>query len=202
MQIDIFSGFLIGLSTGAVCLGICSPYLIPFLLSEKRNVKKNLLIIIEFVSGRLIAYLITGLFAGLAGVVLSDLIISPKIIGIIMFMTGVMLFLYSIGITGKIKIFLLKSIFLRVPFGAGVMSGINFCPPFITAFTYAVSFHNIFISIIYFLFFFFGTTIYLIPFIFSGLISKYETARNAGKISGALAGLFVIVRALILFING
>ncbi|MCX8092597.1 MAG: sulfite exporter TauE/SafE family protein [Candidatus Goldbacteria bacterium] len=201
MPVDVLSGFLIGLSSGISCAGVCSPYLVPFLLSENRDIKQNFFIILEFLIGRLIAYLLMGLFSGFIGVTLNELIISPKIIGAVMFITGIMLFLYSIGITNIIKIHFIQNIFIRIPFGAGLVSGLNICPPFITAFTYAVSFKNIIISIIYFLFFFTGTSVYLIPFIFSGFISKYETARNVGKISGVLVGLFVVVRAILFFIN-
>jgi|DewCreStandDraft_4_1066084.scaffolds.fasta_scaffold01934_2 sulfite exporter TauE/SafE len=202
MHFDIFTGFLVGLSSGAVCLGICSPYLIPFLLAEKRDIKNNTFIILEFLSGRLIAYISVAIFAGVTGVALNDFIISSKITGGFMIIAGVMLFLYSSGIANLIKIYPLKNISIRVPFGAGLVSGLNICPPFITAFTYAVSLHSIINSLIYFLFFFLGTSVYLLPFIFSGLISKYKTAQNAGKISGILVSLFVIINGILLIFRG
>lgn len=199
MTIAVFSGFLVGVSSGISCLGICSPYLIPFLLAEKRDMKNNIFVILEFLSGRLIAYLITGFATGVAGVALNEFIVSGKIIGTFMIIAGIMLFLYSSGMVNLVKFHLLKNIFVRVPFSAGLVSGLNICPPFIAAVTYAISLHDISISIIYFLLFFLGTSVYLFPFIFSGFISKYETARNAGKISGILVAIFVIINGVKMF---
>jgi len=199
MSIDVFSGLFIGLSSGITCLGVCAPYLIPFLLSEARGIKQNVFIVLEFLAGRLIAYFIIGLLAGIAGVALNELSVPRKIIGIFMAIAGIMLFLYSSGIANLIKIHPLKKIFIRVPFSAGLVSGLNICPPIVTAVTYAISLHNVVISIMYFLLFFLGTVIYLIPFAFSGFISKFETVRNAGRISGILVGIFVIIRGLMMF---
>ncbi|HPD18817.1 MAG TPA: sulfite exporter TauE/SafE family protein [Candidatus Goldiibacteriota bacterium] len=199
MPADVVSGFLVGLSSGMSCLGICSPYLIPFLLSEERNVKQNVFVILEFLSGRFVAYFFMGLISGIAGVALSELSISGKIIGALMAITGIMLFLYSSGITNLIKIHPLRKISIRIPFSAGLVSGLNICPPFVTAVTYAMSFHNVIVSITYFLFFFLGTAVYLTPFAFSGLISRFETARNAGRISGILISVFVIINGILIF---
>jgi sulfite exporter TauE/SafE len=199
MPADVVSGFFVGLSSGMSCLGICSPYLIPFLLAEERNVKQNFFVILEFLSGRLVAYFFIGLISGFAGVALSELSISEKIIGVLMVIAGIMLFLYSSGISNLIKIHPLRKISIRVPFIAGLVSGLNVCPPFITAVTYAMSFHNVIVSITYFLFFFLGTAVYLIPFVFSGLISKFETARNAGRIAGILVAVFVIINGIVIF---
>ncbi len=199
MPVDIFSGLLVGLSSGISCLGICSPYLIPFLLSEKRDIKQNTFVIIEFLLGRLTTYFFIGLFAGIAGVALNEFVISKKIITVFMLIAGIVLFLYSSGIANLIKIHPVKYTLIRVPFSAGIVSGLNICPPIITAVTYAITFHNIITSVVYFLLFFLGTVIYLIPFVFSGFISKFETMRNAGRISGILVGIFVIINGIVVF---
>ena len=60
-------GILLGLSTGFVCLAYCGPVLIPFLLGENKSIAGNTLNVVLFLSGRLLAYIITGLAAGIIG---------------------------------------------------------------------------------------------------------------------------------------
>ena len=47
------SGFILGLSTGVVCLAYCGPVLIPFLMGEGKGVYKNIGSVSLFLLGRL-----------------------------------------------------------------------------------------------------------------------------------------------------
>ncbi|WP_243683798.1 hypothetical protein [Methanosarcina barkeri] len=53
----ISQGMLLGLSTGIFCLVTCVPVYVPFVLSEDRKLRRNILAIGEIAMGRLIAYL-------------------------------------------------------------------------------------------------------------------------------------------------
>ena len=61
----VIKAFLLGLSTGTLCLGYCSPVFIPLMLAEKREgFGRKLTPFIQFTLGRLIAYVSFGLLAG------------------------------------------------------------------------------------------------------------------------------------------
>jgi sulfite exporter TauE/SafE len=196
MQSEIFSALLLGLSSGVACLGICSPYLVPFLLAEKRTTLQNGFIILEYLGGRLIAYIVTGALAGAAGQYLSGFKISDKVSGALMIITALLLIFYSISAAGFFEIRLAKNITSRVPFFAGVVNGFNICPPFVTAAAYAISLHSVLKGAGFFMLFFMGTSVYVLPLIFTGLVSRFERARNAGKIAGILAGALILVQGI------
>jgi hypothetical protein len=60
-------GSLLGLANGTSCLALCAPVLVPFLLSEGENVRRNLVILLKFLGGRLLGYLLFGLLAWAVG---------------------------------------------------------------------------------------------------------------------------------------
>lgn len=192
----ILSGLLLGLSSGIACLGICSPYLVPFLLAEKRTVAQNGFIILEYLAGRLIAYIVTGALAGAAGQYISGFKISGRITGAFLIVTALLLVFYSVSSAGFFEFRPAKNITSRVPFFAGVVNGFNICPPFVTASVYAVSLHSVIKGAGFFMLFFLGTSVYVLPLIFTGLVSRFERARNAGKIAGMLAGALILVEGI------
>lgn len=55
--------FLLGLSNGAVCLAYCAPVLIPYLLGEGKRISRNFAVLIRFLAGRLLGYLLFGIMA-------------------------------------------------------------------------------------------------------------------------------------------
>lgn len=58
---------LLGLSSGTVCLAYCAPVLVPYLLGEGRDVRRNALLLAEFLFGRLAGYVLFALAAWLIG---------------------------------------------------------------------------------------------------------------------------------------
>jgi len=59
--------FLLGLSSGTVCLAYCAPVLVPYLLGEGGNVGRDALVLTEFLMGRLAGYVLFALAAWLIG---------------------------------------------------------------------------------------------------------------------------------------
>ena len=51
-------GFGLGLSTGLYCLGACAPLFVPYLLAEGGGWRPQLRALVEFMAGRLAAYLL------------------------------------------------------------------------------------------------------------------------------------------------
>lgn len=199
---DLINGFLLGISSGINCIIACCPYLVPFFLSEKRSMRTNLFIVFEYLAGRMLAYIILGVISGIIGQAFNELKISGMIYSIFFILSSIMLFFYLLGVTFEFrpggKIF--NTVAERVPFVVGFFNGLNFCPPLIAAFSYGIAAKSIFNSIIFFILFFSGTSIYMLVFIFFGFLTSIENLRNAGRIAGFLvAGWFLIKGIFLLF---
>jgi sulfite exporter TauE/SafE len=206
MMKDLLNALLLGLSSGAGCLGVCAPFLVPFLISEHRKTAGNAKIVIEYLAGRLIAYIIVGAAAGLAGEYSGQFRISPKVYGALMIIAAVLMFFYSSGIIFEgfekaTAFFQSFKISRRLPLVAGLVSGINFCPPMVAAFSYTITLKSVAGSVLYFMVFFIATSLYFLPFIFSSMVTKFERVRNAGEIAGVLVSVWFLIYGVYLIVK-
>ena len=190
----ILKGLALGFSTGIFCLGFCFPILGPLILSkEEATIKETSLSLILFVFGRLAAYLLFGLFVGILGQYAKEaLFFRTTVIPALFVVLGIVMILY-----GMVQIFphfslcrMTQKRFFNSQsfFVIGFLAGINVCPPFLLALSYALSVGEIIKSMIFFLFFFLATTIFFLPFLFSGMISRFEEVRIAARITAMIAG--------------
>lgn len=205
-------GFILGLSTGVVCVAYCGPVLIPYLMAESGGIKKSLFFVALFLSGRLAAYIATAFLAGLIGQSIlkqSDsraifMSISYIFLATLMIVYGFYRFreiclgtaakcLARPG-SGKISK-------IMVPITGGFLSGINICPPFLLAITGAIDTGSIAKSIFFFLAFFLGTSVYFIPMPFIGMFRKQQAIRIIGKFAAIIAGIIYFYKGLLLFIS-
>ena len=198
MNYNIFSwlagAFLAGLSTGAVCVGICGGILFPLIMNSRKSLVKNFFILLSFSLGRLIAYLIFGMVIGFISSYLTKSLLFLWIISAGYLLSAILLLKYisEKNICDNNKISKLNSI----PFVLGLIAGFNFCPPFIFAITTAANAGTPLLGAIYFAAFFFGTSIYLIPFPFLGSLTKWIFFQRIGKIAGIIVSFIYIFIAL------
>jgi sulfite exporter TauE/SafE len=91
-------GFLLGLSNGITCVASCAPVMIPLFLGQGRRVKQNGWLLVQFLSGRLMGYLLFGLLAWITGRLLF-LGGGPSgwVFGGIYLVMGALLLLYGLG---------------------------------------------------------------------------------------------------------
>jgi len=204
-------GIILGLSTGAVCLAYCGPVLIPYLLGENKNVKTNLVYVSLFLSGRLLAYLAIGLIVGIVG----TLFLQPSgfnviLVGVSYIILSVVLIAYGfyrfnevcLGKTNtKIAFRYFKQMPFIIPIVGGILTGLNICPPFLLAITKAASTHQITGSIVFFVMFFIGTSLYFLPLPFIGFFKKQKIFRIVGKFAAILAGLIYLYKGLLMVIH-
>ncbi|PWR69826.1 sulfite exporter TauE/SafE family protein [Methanospirillum lacunae] len=186
----IASGILLGLSTGLFCLASCAPIMVPFMLGEKRNLKKIVSTTINLSIGRLCAYILIGTAVGIFAANLEENLFH-KIGGAALVLVSVLLLLYTFslipihprfcGCNPKIQ--------SNIPVLFGFLTGINICPPFLLAISYAISLGNLLGSILLFLGFFIGTSIYLVLLIPVGYVGKYENFRVVGRITAILSSI-------------
>lgn len=192
---SIFSGFLAGLSTGVYCLGLCLPIFLPVLLSQKRNLKSSFSLILEFSTGRLAGYLVFGLVVGWLGQQIQSNSIH-LLATLINTWNGILLILYSLGTIDKKFCGFLPFKKIRWAFLLGFLTGINVCPPFLASLSYVFNLRSALNSLLYFFFFFLGTSLYLIPSALLGVFTKVNWITKIARISGVLAGIYFVLQNL------
>ncbi|MEA1972551.1 MAG: sulfite exporter TauE/SafE family protein [Candidatus Cloacimonadota bacterium] len=195
-------GFGLGIATGLTCLTTCSPIYIPFLLSEKRSLWNSSLKVFEISLGRFIAYLTFGALAGFTGSQLSSF--NREIFTAISYISISLYLLFSAYRTHQhTKMCAIPKFtkFTQSAFLLGIVTGLNFCPSFLLAISNAISSGGAMNGSLLFLGFFFGTTIYLIPLIFVGGISKIHKMQHIAKFISILVGLYFLFSGIQTFIH-
>ena len=196
----LITAILLGLSSGAGCLGVCAPYLVPLVMSKERSIKHNSFIVAEYLAGRLIAYIAVALAAGFTGVHLSEIQLTQKLTGVLMMIVAVFLFISMMAAISKHKHAVHKA-GRTTPFLVGILNGLHVCPPFLAAIAYVITLKSVVKSVAFFSVFFIGTAIYTIPFIFIGCFSRFERVRNAGQIAGILVSVWIFVYGIIIILR-
>ena len=203
-------GFLLGLASGATCLAYCAPVLIPLMLGEGQRTRKNWELLGKFLGGRLAGYLLFGLLAWL----LSQLLLGGSayrnlLLGGAYLVLAVLLAVYGLAKAPAACAGSLKEArtFLRrwpvlLPLGLGFLTGLNLCPPFLLAFTSAASAGSLAASLVFFLAFFGGTSLYFLPMAFVGLMSRVSALRTVGKLAAVLMALYYAYSGIIYLAGG
>ena len=96
----IISGFLLGLSTGPLCMSTCLPILLPFGIEKSAsgsNHISQLKFLGKFLSGRFMAYITFGMAVGYFGSFFQSSVLN-KITLAIMLGLAVLLIAYGLGI--------------------------------------------------------------------------------------------------------
>ena len=204
-------GFVLGLSTGVVCIAYCGPVLVPYLMGEGKSVPKSTGFVAIFLSGRLAAYLLVGVLAGFLGeTFLQTAGFKNILMGIINMALAVMLLLYGFYrfkevCLGKSQPMIEKMVGSHwpylVPLAGGAITGINICPPFLLAFTQAATMEQMAGSIFYFFMFFLGTSLYFIPFPFIGFFKRQQVLRIIGKFAAIFAGLYYFYQGFFMLVK-
>jgi sulfite exporter TauE/SafE len=204
-------GFILGLSTGAVCVAYCGPVLIPYLMSESGGLKKSYLLVAIFLTGRLTAYLLTAILAGIIGhAVVQQTESRTFIMGFAYMILSALLIAY--GLYRFKEICLGKTVKkmpesqnsqkrLLIPFTGGFLTGINICPPFLLAIAGAIDSGTIAGSVLFFVAFFAGTSIFFLPMPVAGMFKRQHVLRIIGKFAALLAGFLYFYKGLILLIR-
>lgn len=189
----ILQPLLAGLSVGAFCLTYCFPFIGTFFGAEERSPKKNFLILLEFLGGRLAGYLCFGLLVGYLGEKFDPRWLR-RATDISFIVLSLALFFYLLGLVRE-KNFCRPPKFLkaRSPMLMGFFMGINLCPPFLLSVTYVFSRHSALYGMAYFALFFLASSLYFLPTVFVGLASRAKEFRTMARTSGFLvATLFFI----------
>lgn len=196
---------MLGISTGFFCAGICLPLLTPIMmLNIKKSLKQGLIIFGLFGAGRLAAYSLFGLSAGLAGLYLAELVIGPYIVSVSLIITSLLLLFFAYSNGKGFSFCLNKKTFENttyLPLVLGFLTGINICPPFLMAIPAIFRLTSPTLGLLFFLSFFVGTTILLLPSFFGLLIGKIKMLTPLIKIITVFIGLYFLTIGLSSFKN-
>jgi sulfite exporter TauE/SafE len=201
MIATLTEGFFLGIATGTTCLATCGPVYAPYLMQYQRSLPKSLLAVLEISSGRFLAYLLVGAAAGLLG---KHVEFGEK---------G----LFTAAAYCLFSIFLLAATFrthqrdrcfrtgrwaLAVdrPLLLGVLTGINFCPPFLLALTKATTLSGPVAGMALFAAFFVGTSIFLVPLSVFGLFGGQRLFRTVARCGAvAVSAWFLVLAGLLIY---
>lgn len=198
----ISEAFLLGISTGVYCFSQCGIVFIPYIFSENGSgMKSRTRIVLQFLSGRFIAYTGIGFLSGLLGQHLSVLFTNYEPVFRIVFASSYLILSILLIInaifttvnhtTCRLKIAKSNS---RFPILLGLFTGLNICPPFIAAVARAFDSGSIFTGGAFFVVFFIATSLFILPLIFSGLLKRKDAVNNIARICSVLAGIFLAIK--------
>jgi len=177
MSAYMVEGFSLGLTLAGSCLATCGPIYAPVLLMEKRTFLKNLLIVLEITAGRFFTYALFGALAGYLGQQIPDEYREWLTGGSYVILAILLLYmllpkknLNHSGCAHKKMAMSAK----RFPFWLGVVTGISICPSFLLALSQAVDLAGVWQGVLFFIAFFAGTTIVILPLAFLGFLPGWR----------------------------
>ncbi len=211
-------GFLLGLANGTTCLAFCAPVLVPFLMHEGGGVRRNLGVLLIFLAGRLGGYTLFGLLAWAMGSLLSQATAS----------SGYQRLLIGAAYAG-LALLLLWSVLRRhppapgacalegaratlsrwprlsgalLPIGMGFLAGLKVCPPLLLAFADAANSGTLPGSLLLFLTFFVGTSVFFVPLSLLGAFRRVSDLRIVGQFAAVIVSLYYLVAGIVLLVGG
>ena len=203
----LVNGFLLGLSTGPMCMMGCLPALMSITLgqSSMNDARGTWLFIGKFITGRFFAYLAFGLVVGFLGSRLDGL---TSRVGVIAWMVmAIILIAYGLGFSfGHIGLCRVAGRFVDsryFPFIMGALMGLNLCPPFLLAITYTLERSaNMAFGVLFFMAFFVSTSLYILPAGFAGHLGRQELFARAGKIASVVVGAVFLYQGVTIMMVG
>ena len=187
----LIAGTTLGLATGTACLVSCGPVYGAYLLGEKRKGLQSLWVLLLLNAGRFFAYAAFGAIMGLFGGTLPASVRVPVAYsGYILF--AIYLFLSVVRVrkscsgcqTGR---------FLKLtgnPFILGALTGLSICPAFLIALTSAFESSGPLSGMMYFIGFFAGTTVYMLPFAVFGLLTTRDWLTKSARVIAVVVAIY------------
>lgn len=197
-------GFLLGLGSGTACMAYCYPALIPYILSEGKELRAGYMRLVLFLVGRLIGYIAIGAAAGAVGSLIAPGSAVATFIG-----TAATLFIALLLILRPLlrrreqrndecirKDLTTRSRGFWFPFSLGLFTGLSICPPFLMGITRALVLGSLWHGILFFLLFYTGTLVYFLPLPLAGLLGKKIDIRFIADAAMVIMGIYYLYLGL------
>jgi hypothetical protein len=189
---ELVKGFLLGAANNFVCIGVCAPVLLSYLLSREN---KPYIPIIGFLAGRLLAYLVFALGSGFLGVYFEGRL-DPLIFSIVTIILAAWLIIFSAGKLGHSQTFCRFSAKYfsgkYFAFFWGTAAGLNICPPFLLGLSETMGMHSLIKPVIFFAGFYLGSSLWLIILLFTDKLTKKRNVLVIGRVLSLLVGLWYL----------
>jgi sulfite exporter TauE/SafE len=184
---------LAGLSVGAFCMSYCFPFLATFIASEDRPAQRNLGLIIYFMLGRFFGYAAFGLIFGFLGEQLKSPFLT-LITNLSLILVSIVMLLHITGLyQQKDSSCMVSKTHSRNALVMGFLMGVNICPPFLLSLAYITSLGDVAKSVLYFVIFFFASSVYFLPMIFVGMLAKTKELQKTAQLSGIMVAAVFFV---------
>ena len=193
----LIEAILLGFASGPVCLGSCGPVLLPWLAAERTGLSGTARVLSIFLGGRLAGYLAFAVLAWAVGLALPvDQRSRMLIFGVANLGLAIVLVLHvwlprrkrpepelhQIGAKPR----------FRPPPAAvlGLFTGLSLCPPFVAAGVRAAESRSLAASILFFLLFFVGTSVWFVPALAVSALRRMEPVATVARMTMLVLALY------------
>ena len=198
MRALLIEAGLAGLSTGMFCCLTCYPFLAPVFAAEARSARRNLVVWLQFLLGRLAGYVLFGAAIGWLGERFASAWLDRVSILGLLLMALVLVF-YAIGFRRPRWSFCAAGTprAATAPLLLGFLLGLHICPPFLMSVAYVFTLHSTVKGILYFLVFFCATSVYLVPLLAVGWLGRMPEFRLAARLSALAVGILFLAYGIL-----
>ncbi len=200
----IISPFLAGLSVGLFCLGYCVPFVAPFMVAEGRSGKKDVSVILKFIFGRFLGYVLFGAVVGFVGERFQGDMMNFAMSAAMMVLS-LTIIIYGLGLLNAGRFKFCAAISKQAggfPLLMGFLMGFNLCPPFLMSVFYVATLHSVLKGVVYFIFFFIGTSLYFLPLFFLTFLNRLKEFQLVGRISAIVVGALFFIYSVYNMLKG
>jgi sulfite exporter TauE/SafE len=208
------TALFLGLTSGGSCLISCGPLAAALLASEEISLKRSSALLTVFLSGRLLGYLGWAILSWFLGWVILQNAKGHALFSAADLALGVWLIYYGIrrpvlshescprsGLSFLDSSWRGHQAFFRG--GAwGFLSGLQLCPPFLTAVTEAAKTGSLGGSLLFFFLFYLGTGIWFIPLPFIGTLGRFRQVAQVARFLTLPLGAYFIYSGFISIAGG
>lgn len=191
----LVNGLLLGLANNPGCIASCAPVFVPYFFSQDG---KPLPPLLQFMGGRLLAYLIFGATAGWLGIYLEGRL-DVRLLAVLTLVLALWLIGNALGalrpgtpLCGPLH----RRASRTFPFFAGFVLGINVCPPFLMGMSQAMGMRSVWQPVLFFFGFYLGSSAWMMPLALTGPLVRKPLVTRIGTIIALLVGLWYLVRAI------
>jgi hypothetical protein len=210
--ISLAEPLALGFSSGLTCVSSCGAVLAPWLVSSKRGPARTGLMVGVFLGGRLVGYVLfamavweasqavgAGAFRSLAVEGWMNLLLAALV--------GAGAAFGLAGRSGGCRVSRFEKLRERFGWGGaavmGVLTGVSVCPPFIAATVRASQSQSLLGSVLFFVVFFLGTSVWFAPLAASGWLRRWDAVSTVARmVMGLVAVYYGYVGILILVAGG
>jgi sulfite exporter TauE/SafE len=193
----------LGLASGPACMAACGPVLVPSLLTTRPGLRHNSNFLFFFLGARLLGYLLFAVSAWELGMLIS---LPPKVRVLLMgtvnvSLAGVLLW-YSFSARRNCGQACPSSKLVQIDgpkdhtaigaAGLGLLTGLNLCPPFVTAGVRAAELGSVAQALLFFTAFFVGTSAWFVPFAAFSCITRNQGVMTVARMAMVLIALFYL----------